>query len=133
MDMLGNLPRNIQSWPQSELDLYAVHLRVSMRIGEELNPHDAPTYRLEPSSVRTVLLRPDPGVSGRAWTFGKDDNDHAEVFSVDRQIIARDRIRRLTLLTGIVTILRHENELVEVRAATEAEAARVLMVERMRG
>ncbi|MFF0870006.1 hypothetical protein ACFYUV_50215 [Nonomuraea sp. NPDC003560] len=50
----------------------------------------------------------------------------------DRQVVARDRIRRLTLLTGIVTVLRHENDLVEVPAATEAEAARVLMVEGMR-
>ncbi|MEU7834726.1 hypothetical protein [Nonomuraea sp. NPDC049129] len=132
-DMLGNLPTNIESWPQSELDRYAVQLQMSMRIGRQLNPHNAPTYRLEPSSVRTVLLRPAPGVSGRAWTWGKDDNAHAEVFSVDRQVITRDRIRRLTLLTGIVTILRHENDFVEVRAATEAEADRVLMVERMRG
>ncbi|WP_327107753.1 hypothetical protein [Nonomuraea glycinis] len=133
IDMLGNLPSKIKSWPQSELDRYAVQLRVSMRIGKELNPHDAPTCRLDPASVRTVLLGPAPGVSGRAWTYGEDENDHAEVFSVDRQVIARDRIRRLTLLTGIVTILRHENELVEVRAATEMEAARVLMVEGMRG
>lgn len=132
-DMLGNLPSTIESWSQRELDRYALRLQVSMRIGKELNPHDAPTYRLEPSSVRTVLLRPAPGVSGRAWTWGKDDNAHAEVFSVDRQVIARDHIRRLTLLTGIVTILRHENDRVEVRAATEAEAARVLTVERMRG
>lgn len=37
-----------------------------MRLGKELNPHGAPTYRLEPSDVRAVLLRPDPGGSGRA-------------------------------------------------------------------
>ncbi|MFI7468817.1 hypothetical protein [Nonomuraea sp. NPDC049646] len=132
IDMLGNLPANIGSWSQKELDRYARQLRVSMRIGKELNPHAVPTYRLAPSDVRTVLLRPGPGVSGRAWTWGSDDNAHAAVFSVDRQVVARDRIRRLTLLTGIVTILRHENDLVEVRAATEAEAARVLTVEGMR-
>ncbi|GGO31559.1 hypothetical protein [Microbispora bryophytorum] len=43
------------------------------------------------------------------------------------------RIRRGTLLTGIVTILRNENGFVEVRAATAAEAARVLGVERLPG
>ncbi|WP_344974730.1 hypothetical protein [Streptosporangium fragile] len=101
-----------------------------LRIGRELDPHGAPTYRLEPSDVRTVLLRPAPGVSGRAWAWGKDGDAHAKAFSVDRQVIARDRIHRLTLLTGIVTILRHENDHVEVHAATEAEAARVLTVER---
>lgn len=47
-------------------DKYAMALQVSMRIGKKMNPHGAPTYRLEPSDVRTVLLRPDPGGSGRA-------------------------------------------------------------------
>ncbi|MEU7990672.1 hypothetical protein AB0B56_38035 [Streptosporangium canum] len=41
-------------------------LQVSTRLGKELNPHGTPTYRLEPSDVRTVLLRPDPEGSGRA-------------------------------------------------------------------
>ncbi|MEV4380767.1 hypothetical protein [Streptosporangium sp. NPDC049644] len=132
IDMLGNLPRNIDSWSQSQLEEYAAQLRVSMRIGRELNPHGAPTLRLGASSVRTVLIGPDPGFSGRAWAWAKDENAYADVLSVDRQVIARDRIRRNTLLTGIVTILRNENDFVEVRAATQAEAARVITVERLR-
>jgi hypothetical protein len=54
------------------------------------------------------------------------------VLSVDRQVIVRDRIRQNTLLTGIVTILRNENDFVEVRAATQAEATRVITIERLR-
>ncbi|MER5423967.1 hypothetical protein [Streptosporangium roseum] len=34
-------------------------LQVSMRIGKELNPHGAPTYRLEPISI---------GIGGRDLT-----------------------------------------------------------------
>ncbi|WP_371779735.1 hypothetical protein [Streptosporangium subroseum] len=133
IDMLGNLPANIDFWAQSQLEEYATQLRVSMRIGKELNPHDAPTLRLKASSVRTVLIGPDPGSSGRAWTWAKDEDAYADVLSVDRQVIARDRIRQNTLFTGIVTILRNENDFVEVRAATEPEAARVISVERLRG
>jgi hypothetical protein len=133
IDMLGNLPANIDSWSQSQLEEYATQLRVSMRIGKELNPHDVPTLRLEATSVRTVLIGPDPGFSGRAWVWANDENAHPDVLSVDRQVIARDRIRQNTLFTGIVTILRNENGFVEVRAATEAEAARVTTVERLRG
>ncbi|GII86527.1 hypothetical protein Ssi03_45170 [Sphaerisporangium siamense] len=54
------------------------------------------------------------------------------MLSVDRQVIARDVLRQSTLLTGIVTILRNENDFVQVRAATEAEAARVFTVEPLR-
>ncbi|WP_433259327.1 hypothetical protein ACQPYK_49880 (plasmid) [Streptosporangium sp. CA-135522] len=133
IDMLGNLPAGIESWPHSEVERYATRLRVSMRIGKELNPHGASTLRLEASSVRTGLIGPDPGFSGRAWVWANDENAHAAVLSVDRQRVARDRIRQNTLLTGIVTILRNENGFVEVRAATEAEAARVITVEQTRG
>ncbi|MBG0825837.1 hypothetical protein HS048_34710 [Planomonospora sp. ID91781] len=106
---------------------------MSMRIGRELNPHSAPTLRMEASSVRTVLVGPDPGFSGRAWIWASDEHAHAAVLSVDRQVIVRDRIRQNTLLTGIVTILRKENGFVEVRAATETEAGRAITVERLRG
>ncbi|MGJ6969221.1 hypothetical protein ACSDR0_45765 [Streptosporangium sp. G11] len=133
IDMLGNLPQNIDSWSQSQLEEYATQLRVSMRIGKELNPRGAPTLQLTASSVRTVLIGRDPGFSGRAWAWAKDENAYADVLSVDRQVIARDRIRQNTLLTGIVTILRNENDFVEVRAATQAEAARVITVEQLRG
>ncbi|MFI7048927.1 hypothetical protein [Streptosporangium sandarakinum] len=132
IDMLGNLPGNIDAWSRSMLEEYATRLRVSRRIGKELNPHGAPTLRLAASDVRTVLAGPDPGFSGRAWVWAPDEVAHADVLSVDRQVIARDRIRRNTLLTGIVTILRNENDFVEVRAATQAEAARVLTVEQLR-
>ncbi|MET7337915.1 hypothetical protein [Nonomuraea sp. NPDC005650] len=132
-DMLGNLPRNLESWSRSRLEYYATRLRVDRRIGRELNPDDAPTLVLEASSVRTVLIGPDPGHSGRAWVWAKDENAHADVLSAGRQVVARDAIRMNTLLTGIVTILRNENDFVEVRAATEAEAARVITVERLRG
>ncbi|MEO3860453.1 hypothetical protein [Acrocarpospora sp. B8E8] len=132
IDMLGNLPRNIGSWSQSQLEDYATQLRVSMRIGRELNPHGVPMLQLEASSVRTVLIGPEPGFSGRAWVWAKDENAYADVLSVDRQVIVRDRIRQNTLLTGIVTILRNENDFAEVRAATQAEAARVITVERLR-
>ncbi|GGT18946.1 hypothetical protein ACFFV7_52785 [Nonomuraea spiralis] len=38
-----------------------------------------------------------------------------------------------TLFAGIVTVRCEENDFVEVRAGTRAEAARVLDVERLRG
>ncbi|MFI7133540.1 hypothetical protein ACIBQ1_48245 [Nonomuraea sp. NPDC050153] len=132
-DMLGNLPRNVESWSRSSLEYYATELRVDRRIGRELNPDDAPTLVLKASSVRTVLVGPGQGHSGRAWVWAKDENAHADVLSVDRQVVARDATRMNSLLTGIVTILRNENDFVEVRAATEAEAARVITVERLRG
>ncbi|MBE3015450.1 hypothetical protein IL992_40795 [Microbispora sp. NEAU-D428] len=133
IDMLGNLPAAIGSWSQEELERYATQLRVSRRIGAELNPHRAPTLRLEEAHVRTVLIGPYPGFSGRAWVWASGENAHSDALSLDREVVARDRIRRGTLLTGIVTILRNENGFVEVRAATDAEAARVLGVERLRG
>nr|WP_062335973.1 hypothetical protein [Herbidospora sakaeratensis] len=127
--MLGNLPHNVRDWSEQRLADYAAVLHVSRRIGRELNPHGAPTLRLPASDVSTALLGPHPGVSGRAWTWARDEHAHPEVLSVDRQVIARNRIRRNTLLTGIVTILRNENDFVEVRAATGPEAARVTEVE----
>ncbi|MFG1866367.1 hypothetical protein [Microbispora bryophytorum] len=133
IDMLGNLPAGVASWSQEQLERYATQLRVSRRIGAELNPHRAPTLTLEETSVRTVLLGPDPGFSGRAWVWGADENAYGDVLSIDREVIAGDRIRRGTLLTGIVTILRNENGFVEVRAASAAEAVRVLGIERLRG
>ncbi|GGL51559.1 hypothetical protein [Planomonospora parontospora] len=133
IDMLGGLPAGSGSWSRSQIEEYATRLRTSMRIGGELNPHGAPTLRLEASSVRTVLIGPDPGFSGRAWVWASDERAHVDVLSVDRQHIVRDRIRQNTLLTGIVTILRNESGFVEVRAATEVEAARVITVERLRG
>ncbi|MCK2215577.1 hypothetical protein MF672_017545 [Actinomadura sp. ATCC 31491] len=132
-DLLGNLPNHVESWSRSRLEHYAARLRVDRRVGRELNPDDAPTMVLKASDVRTVLIGPDPGHSGRAWVWGKDDDAYAEVLSVDRQIVARDPIRGNSLLTGIVTILRNEDDHVEVRAATAAEAARVSTVERLRG
>ncbi|WP_156046041.1 hypothetical protein [Herbidospora cretacea] len=127
--MLGNLPNGIRDWSQQMLADYAAVLHVSRRIGRELNPHGAPTLQLPASDVSTALLGPGPGVSGRAWTWAHDEHAHPEVLSVDRQVIARNRIRRTTLLTGIVTILRNENDFVEVRSATGPEAARVIGVE----
>ncbi|MEU6414565.1 hypothetical protein [Microbispora sp. NPDC046933] len=82
--------------------------------------------------MRAVPIGPDPGFSGRAWVWAPDESAHADVLSIDREVVARDRLRRATLLTGIVTILRNENGFVEVRAATKAEAARVLGAERLR-
>ncbi|MEN3539954.1 hypothetical protein AAH991_32925 [Microbispora sp. ZYX-F-249] len=132
MDMLGNPPPGIGSWSQPELERYVTRLRVNRRIGRELNPGWEPTLRLEETGVRTVPIGPDAGFSGRAWVWAADENDHADVLSVGREVVARDRVGRRTLLTGIVTILRNENGFVEVRAATEAEAARVIGVERLR-
>ncbi|TKK90063.1 hypothetical protein FDA94_06460 [Herbidospora galbida] len=130
--MLGNLPGGMRDWSQDMLEDYAAQLHVSRRIGRELNPHGAPTLQLPASDVSTALLGPDPGVSGRAWTWARDEHAHQEVLSVDRQVVARNRIRRTTLLTGIVTILRNENDFVEVRPATAPEAARVTEVETTR-
>lgn len=101
--------------------------------GSPTDPDDAPTLVLKASDVRTVLIGPHPGHSGRAWVWATDEDAHADVLSVDRKIVARDVLRMNSLLTGIVTILRKENDFVEVRAATEAEAARVITVERLRG
>ncbi|MEU6430938.1 hypothetical protein ABZ860_33990 [Microbispora sp. NPDC046973] len=133
IDMLGNLPAGVGSWSQEELERYAEQLRVSLRIGAELNPHRAPTLRIEEADVRAVPIGPAPGFSGRAWVWAPDENAYGDVLSIDREVVARDRIAGRTLLTGIVTILRNENGFVEVRAATGAEAARVLGVERLRG
>jgi hypothetical protein len=47
-------------------------------------------------------------------------------------VITRDRILRRTLVTGVVTILSEESGQVEVRAATAAEAERVLAAEGIR-
>lgn len=132
-DVLGNLPQNVWSWSRSMLEDYATQLRVDRRIGRELNPYGAPTLVLEASSVRTPFFGIEPGFSGRAWVWGADENAYADVLSIDREVIVRDRIRQNTLFTGIVTILRKENDFVEVRAATQAEAARVIDVERLRG
>ncbi|KAB8181845.1 hypothetical protein FH608_050540 [Nonomuraea phyllanthi] len=132
-DVLGNLPQNVWSWSRSMLEDYAAQLRVDRRIGRELNPDGSPTLVLKASSVRTPFFGAEPGFSGRAWVWGSEENGHADVLSVDREVIARDRIRQNTLFTGIVTILRKENDFVEVRAATQAEAARVIDVERLRG
>ncbi|WP_143653278.1 hypothetical protein [Streptosporangium subroseum] len=132
-DMLGNLPQNMWSWSRSMLEDYATRLRVDRRIGRELNPDTAPTLVLEASSVRTAFFGVEPGFSGRAWVWGADENTHTDVLSVGREVVARDRIRQNTLFTGIVTVLRKENDFVEVRAATQAEAARVIEVERLRG
>jgi hypothetical protein len=132
-DMLGNLPGHVWSWSRPTLEGYSTQLRVDRRIGRELNPDDAPTLVLKASDVRTVLIGPHPGHSGRAWVWATDEDAHADVLSVDRKIVARDVLRMNSLLTGIVTILRKENDFVEVRAATEAEAARVITVERLRG
>ncbi|MFG2076328.1 hypothetical protein [Nonomuraea maritima] len=132
-DTLGNLPRNVWSWSRSMLEDYATRLRVDRRIGRELNPDDVLTLVLEASGVRTPFFGIEPGISGRAWVWGADESDHADVLSVGRQAVARDRIHQKTLLTGVVTVLRKENDFVEVRAATPAEAARVLDVEQSRG
>ncbi|MFI7708732.1 hypothetical protein [Nonomuraea sp. NPDC049480] len=132
-DVLGNLPQNVWSWSRSMLENYATQLRVDRRVGRELNPDGTPTLVLEASSVRTPFFGAEPGFSGRAWVWASEENGHADVLSVDREVIARDRIRQNTLFTGIVTILRKENDFVEVRAATQAEAARVIDVERLRG
>jgi hypothetical protein len=132
-DVLGNLPQNVWSWSRSMLEDYATQLRVDRRIGRELNPDGTPTLVLEASSVRTPFFGAEPGFSGRAWVWASEENGHADVLSVGREVIARDRIRQNTLFTGIVTILRKENDFVEVRAATQAEAARVIDVERLRG
>ncbi|MFF4198714.1 hypothetical protein [Nonomuraea sp. NPDC001831] len=132
-DVLGNLPQNLWSWSRPMLDDYARRLRVDRRIGRELNPDGAPMLVLPASSVRTPFFGVEPGFSGRAWVWGSGEDAYADVLSVDRETVARDRIRQNTLFTGIVTVLRVENDFVEVRAATRAEAARVLDVERLRG
>lgn len=132
-DMLGNLPQNVWSWSRSMLEDCATQLRVDRRIARELNPDDAPTLVLKASRVRTPFFGVEPGCSGRAWVWGADESDHADVLSVDREVAAHDRIQQKTLLTGIVTVLRKENDFVEVRAATQAEAARVIEVEQSRG
>ncbi|NRQ31880.1 hypothetical protein HII36_08510 [Nonomuraea sp. NN258] len=132
-DVLGNLPPNVWSWSRPMLADYATRLRVDRRIGRELNPDGAPTLVLEASSVRTPFFGVEPGFSGRAWVWGPDEHAHADVLSVGREVVARDRIRENTLVTGVVTVLRRENDFVEVRAASRAEAARVIDVERSRG
>ncbi|MGW5684612.1 hypothetical protein [Nonomuraea sp. NPDC003754] len=53
-----------------------------------------------------------------------------ETLTAEREVRALDALRRRQLVTGIVTVLREENGVVEVRDALPAEVARVLAAER---
>ncbi|GAA2384341.1 hypothetical protein [Nonomuraea africana] len=53
-----------------------------------------------------------------------------ETLTAEREVRALDVLRRRRLVTGIVTVLREENGVVEVRDALPAEVARVLAAER---
>ncbi|MET8007184.1 hypothetical protein [Nonomuraea glycinis] len=53
------------------------------------------------------------------------------VLSVDRRIESEDGSRDEVLVSAIVTVLDGDGELLMVRDATEAEAGRVLAVERV--
>lgn len=79
-------------WFDGPCEEYATWLRVSRRIGKELNPHGAPTLRSAASDVRTVLAGPDPGFSGRAWAWAPDESAHSDVLSSG--LVARERSGR---------------------------------------
>ncbi|MEV4162894.1 hypothetical protein [Nonomuraea dietziae] len=53
-----------------------------------------------------------------------------ETLTAEREVRALDVLRRRRLVTGIVTVLREENGVVEVRDALPPEVARVLAAER---
>ncbi|MEU7891442.1 hypothetical protein AB0B45_01120 [Nonomuraea sp. NPDC049152] len=53
-----------------------------------------------------------------------------ETLTAEREVRALDVLRRRRLVTGIVTVLREENGVVEVRDAVPAEVARVLAAEK---
>ncbi|WP_431893244.1 hypothetical protein [Nonomuraea sp. bgisy101] len=53
-----------------------------------------------------------------------------ETLTAEREVRAQDVLRRRRLVTGIVTVLREENGVVEVRDAVPAEVARVLAAEK---
>ncbi|WP_433510298.1 hypothetical protein ACQP2T_41395 [Nonomuraea sp. CA-143628] len=126
-------PPHLETWSDDRLSRYLTELQADLRIARELNPDGQPTLRLDADvHVSLPLGGPWPGFSGRAWVWSADDTAHSDVLARDRQVITRDPIRRCTLLTGIVTILRKEGERVEVRAATVDEAERVLAAERIR-
>ncbi|MFE3447942.1 hypothetical protein ACFXJ8_03320 [Nonomuraea sp. NPDC059194] len=53
-----------------------------------------------------------------------------ETLTAEREVRALDALRRRMLVTGIVTVLREENGVVEARDAVPAEVTRVLAAER---
>ncbi|MGI5486310.1 hypothetical protein [Microtetraspora malaysiensis] len=87
-----------------------------LRIAGELNPHMAPTFSISPRDLDVPGdVGVHPGLSGRVLP----------------QAGAAPDMERLTSL--IVTVLAEDDDLITVREATDAEAARVTAAERAWG
>lgn len=106
--------------------------RTRARIARQLNPDAAPTFtilRRHAEDPRS-LLSADTGATCRVRLWRPVGEGEPGVLGVDRRIESEDGSRDGVLVSAIVTVLDEDGELLTVRDATEAEAARVLAVER---
>lgn len=78
--------------------------------------------------------RPGPStssnLSGRVQQWQADSEGGNSILTTDRQIIKREATDGRTLVSAVVTVLDEDDDLLTVRDATDAEAARVIAAER---
>ncbi|MGI5486374.1 hypothetical protein [Microtetraspora malaysiensis] len=70
------------------------------------------------------------GLSGRVQQWQADSEGGNGILTTDRRIIKRDVVNCRALVSAVVTVLDEEDDLLTVRDATDAEAARVIAAER---
>ncbi|MEU0479112.1 hypothetical protein ABZ260_08010 [Streptosporangium sp. NPDC006013] len=127
--VLTHAPFDLMEWPEESRDRYLNELRSGVRIAKRLNPDGMRTFRLRGEDIQLSTGRA-PGLSCRAWCWGAEDEPWGDTLMTSREVLARDVLGRRQLITGIVTILRGENGVVEVRDATGPEIERVVAAER---
>lgn len=125
----GQLPADFHRWTGSAREAFLARQRCSARIARELNPHRAPTRVLRRDELRRCWDGPHVGMGYRAWWWTDLDQVGSRSLSPHRQVVATDRLGDRALITDVVTVLRIEGNLAEVRLPTDAEAARVLRSE----
>lgn len=120
-------PADAGSWPEWRLE----KARTAARIARELNPHGAPTHVLDRRDLRRSNGL-EPGLSYRGWWWESTDpadRTRRRLDAAHREVVTVDVLGRRQLVTGIVTVLRVEDDQVQVRAAAPVEAHRVLRAE----
>lgn len=127
--VLTHVPFDFMEWHEESRDRYLNELRSGVRIAKRLNPDGMQTFWLRDEDIQLSTGRAS-GLSCRAWCWGAEDKPWGDTFMASREVLARDVLGRRKLITGIVTILRSENGVVEVRDATGPEIERVVAAER---
>jgi hypothetical protein len=136
-ELLGDLrwkvltpaPSDLAERPKESRDRYLNELRSGLRIARRLNPNGMRTFRLGAEDIQLSTGRA-AGLTRRAWCWGAEDRPWDDTLLASREVLARDVLGRRQLITGIVTILRSESGVVEVRDATGPEIERVVAAER---